>query len=50
MPLEIAWAATVEWKAGDGMCRLMAFFRIFGLYLSGFVLVCLAIDRYDQNI
>lgn len=46
MPLEIGWAFTVSWKAGDAMCRIMAFFRTFGLYLSSFVLVCISIDRY----
>ncbi|XP_050295995.1 adipokinetic hormone/corazonin-related peptide receptor variant I [Anthonomus grandis grandis] len=46
MPLEIAWAYTVQWLAGDLMCRIMSFFRIFGLYLSSFVLCCISIDRY----
>ncbi|XP_024936124.1 gonadotropin-releasing hormone II receptor isoform X2 [Cephus cinctus] len=46
MPLEIGWAVTVSWKAGDAACRIMAFFRVFGLYLSSFVLVCISIDRY----
>ncbi|KAG7203148.1 hypothetical protein KM043_010268 [Ampulex compressa] len=46
MPLEIAWSITVSWKAGDAMCRIMAFFRVFGLYLSSFVLVCISMDRY----
>ncbi|XP_008556953.1 adipokinetic hormone/corazonin-related peptide receptor variant I [Microplitis demolitor] len=46
MPLEIGWAATVSWRAGDLMCRIMAFFRVFGIYLSSFVLVCISIDRY----
>uniref|UniRef100_T1IYN8 G-protein coupled receptors family 1 profile domain-containing protein n=1 Tax=Strigamia maritima TaxID=126957 RepID=T1IYN8_STRMM len=46
MPLEIAWAATVSWWAGDAMCRIFAFFRTFGLFLSSFVLVCISIDRY----
>lgn len=46
MPLEIAWAYTVHWMAGDTMCRLMAFFRTFGLHLSSFVLICISIDRY----
>ncbi|KAF5270240.1 hypothetical protein FQA39_LY08454 [Lamprigera yunnana] len=46
MPLEIGWAATVSWKAGDVVCRIMAFFRMFGLYLSSFVLVCITMDRY----
>ncbi|XP_063540831.1 adipokinetic hormone/corazonin-related peptide receptor variant I-like isoform X2 [Cydia strobilella] len=46
MPLEIAWAGTVQWLAGDLMCRLMMFTRTFGLYLSSFVLICIAVDRY----
>ncbi|XP_044735225.1 gonadotropin-releasing hormone receptor isoform X2 [Chrysoperla carnea] len=46
MPLEIGWAITVSWKAGDAMCRIMAFFRMFGLYLSSFILVCISVDRY----
>ncbi|KAG8230930.1 hypothetical protein J437_LFUL002963 [Ladona fulva] len=46
MPLEIGWAATVTWTAGDIACRVMAFFRVFGLFLSGFVLACVSIDRY----
>lgn len=46
MPLEIAWKATVSWRAGDAMCRIMAFFRIFGLYLSSFILICISVDRF----
>ncbi|XP_043276767.1 gonadotropin-releasing hormone II receptor isoform X2 [Venturia canescens] len=46
MPLEIAWAVTVSWRAGDAMCRIMAFFRIFGIFLSSFILVCISVDRY----
>ncbi|XP_032681188.1 gonadotropin-releasing hormone II receptor-like [Odontomachus brunneus] len=46
MPLEIGWSITVSWEAGDAMCRIMSFFRIFGLYLSSFVIVCISIDRY----
>lgn len=46
MPLEIGWAWTVSWTAGNFMCHMMAFFRTFGLYLSSFVLVCISLDRY----
>ncbi|XP_050538062.1 adipokinetic hormone/corazonin-related peptide receptor variant I isoform X2 [Daktulosphaira vitifoliae] len=46
MPLEIIWAWTVEWVLGDPLCRIMAFFRIFGLYLSSFILICISVDRY----
>lgn len=45
MPLEIGWAITVTWQAGDLMCRIMMFARVFGLYLSSFVLVCISVDR-----
>lgn len=45
MPFEIGWASTVSWEAGDAMCRIMAFFRMFGLYLSSFVIVCISVDR-----
>lgn len=46
MPLEITWAWTVKWVLGDPLCRIMSFFRIFGLYLSGFILICISVDRY----
>lgn len=46
MPLEIAWAWTVQWRSTDLMCRLMSFFRVFGLYLSSFVMVCISLDRW----
>ncbi|KAH8329495.1 hypothetical protein KR074_012030 [Drosophila pseudoananassae] len=46
MPLEIVWAWTVQWRSTDLMCRLMTFFRVFGLYLSSYVMVCISLDRY----
>nr|AVA26880.1 red pigment concentrating hormone receptor [Carcinus maenas] len=46
MPVEVGWAAMVQWLAGDALCRVFSFFRIFGHYLSSFILVCISIDRY----
>ncbi|XP_016945861.2 gonadotropin-releasing hormone receptor isoform X1 [Drosophila suzukii] len=46
MPMEIFWAWTVQWLSTDLMCRLMSFFRVFGLYLSSYVMVCISLDRY----
>ena len=46
MPLEIGWAATVMWLAGDFMCRFFSFFRIFGLFLSSNILICISLDRF----
>ena len=46
MPLEIVWAMTVSWWAGDFVCRMCSFFRIFGLFLSSNVVVCISVDRW----
>lgn len=46
IPLEVGWHATVAWTAGDTACRALMFARAFGFYLSSFVLVAIAIDRY----
>lgn len=46
MPLEIAWAYTVQWLAEDWVCKVMMVGRIFGLYSSSFNLVAISIDRF----
>ncbi|GAU91457.1 hypothetical protein RvY_03705 [Ramazzottius varieornatus] len=46
MPLEIAWAYTVQWLAPDSVCKIMMVGRIFGLYSSSFNLVAISIDRF----
>jgi len=50
MPLEIIWAATVRWLGGDLLCRLCSFFRIFGLFLSSNVVICISVDRCGEVI
>ncbi|XP_072142477.1 adipokinetic hormone/corazonin-related peptide receptor variant I-like [Dermacentor andersoni] len=46
IPLEVAWRLTVQWAAGNVMCKLMQMLRAFGPYLSSMVLVCISVDRY----
>ena len=46
LPLETIWHITVSWLAGDVACRMLMFFRAFGLYLSSFILVVISLDRY----
>lgn len=46
IPLEIAWRITVEWVAGNVVCKIMLYLRAFGPYLSSMVLVCISLDRY----
>ena len=38
-------ALTVRWLAGDFTCRILSFFRIFGLYLSSNIIICISLDR-----
>ena len=45
VPLEIAWCATVSWEAGDVTCRIMVFNRIVRIYLSGFIMIVISLDR-----
>ncbi|KAM7288257.1 putative seven transmembrane receptor [Ixodes scapularis] len=46
IPLEIIWRLTVQWTAGNVMCKVMQVLRAFGPYLSSMVLVCISVDRY----
>lgn len=46
IPFEVGWRLTVTWKAGVTGCKVFQFLRVFGLYLSSMVLVCISIDRY----
>lgn len=50
LPVEVIWNWTVEWPftdyLGDITCRMFMYFRVYGLYLSSFIIVCIAIDRW----
>ncbi|KAH6925050.1 hypothetical protein HPB50_000210 [Hyalomma asiaticum] len=43
---EAFWTWTVQWVAGDAVCKLVKFFQMFALYLSTFILVVIAFDRF----
>ena len=42
---DAVWTATVQWYAGDVMCKTIKFLQVFGLYLSTYVIVIISIDR-----
>lgn len=46
IPMEIGWHVTVAWTAGDAACRILMFWRVFGFYLSSFILITISFDRY----
>lgn len=46
MPLDAVWNVTVQWLAGDLMCKLMCFLKLFAMHSAAFVLVVVSLDRY----
>ncbi|XP_015795190.1 gonadotropin-releasing hormone II receptor-like [Tetranychus urticae] len=45
LPIEIMWRITISWNAGDTSCRVIQSVRLFGMYLSSNIVVCISIDR-----
>ena len=46
IPLEIGWAISVQWYAGNVCCKLLMFIRALAFYLSSMLLVSLTLDRF----
>ncbi|KAL0266491.1 UNVERIFIED_CONTAM: hypothetical protein PYX00_009010 [Menopon gallinae] len=44
---DIIWRFTVEWKAGNIVCKIVKYSQVVVTYSSTYVLVALTIDRYD---
>ena len=45
LPIEIGWTYTLFWESSELVCILMAFLRMVGFYLSGFIMMVISIDR-----
>nr|XP_060611900.1 gonadotropin-releasing hormone II receptor-like [Anolis sagrei ordinatus] len=45
MPLDAAWNVTLEWRAGDGACRLLMFLKLLAMYASAFLTALISLDR-----
>ncbi|KAL8604206.1 hypothetical protein ACOMHN_014774 [Nucella lapillus] len=43
---QLAWDLTGNFRGGDFLCRTVTFLQVFVMYLSTYVLVLTAIDRY----
>ncbi|XP_038049185.1 vasopressin V1a receptor-like [Patiria miniata] len=43
---QMIWDITYKFNAPDAICRLVKFFQLFPVYLSTYILVMTAIDRY----
>ena len=42
---QLIWYCTVQWLAGNIMCKVMKFFSSFGLFASSFLTVDISLDR-----
>lgn len=46
MPLDAIWNITVQWYAGNFMCKLLCFLKLFAMHAAVFTLVVVSLDRY----
>uniref|UniRef100_A0A3P8SJW0 Gonadotropin releasing hormone receptor 1 n=1 Tax=Amphiprion percula TaxID=161767 RepID=A0A3P8SJW0_AMPPE len=46
LPLDAIWNITVQWYAGDIMCKLLCFLKLFAMDSAAFILVVVSLDRY----
>ncbi|XP_051928266.1 uncharacterized protein LOC127604911 isoform X4 [Hippocampus zosterae] len=46
MPLDAVWNMTVQWYAGDVLCKLLCFLKLFAMHSVAFILVVVSLDRY----
>ncbi|XP_035007651.1 gonadotropin-releasing hormone II receptor isoform X2 [Hippoglossus stenolepis] len=45
MPVDAVWNITVQWLAGDLVCRLLMFLKLQAMYSCAFVTVVISLDR-----
>ncbi|XP_063281903.1 gonadotropin-releasing hormone receptor [Pelobates fuscus] len=45
MPLDGAWNLTVQWHAGDVLCKVLSFLKLFTMYAAAFIVVVISLDR-----
>ncbi|XP_053317759.1 gonadotropin-releasing hormone receptor [Spea bombifrons] len=45
MPLDGAWNLTIQWHAGNVLCKVLSFFKLFSMYAAAFIVVVISLDR-----
>ncbi len=46
MPLDAIWNITVQWYAGNAMCKILCFLKLFAMHSAAFILVVVSLDRH----
>ncbi|XP_029441122.1 gonadotropin-releasing hormone receptor [Rhinatrema bivittatum] len=45
MPLDGIWNLTVQWYAGELLCKVLSFLKLFSMYAPAFMVVVISLDR-----
>nr|XP_004665429.2 gonadotropin-releasing hormone receptor isoform X1 [Jaculus jaculus] len=45
MPLDGLWNVTVQWHAGEPLCKVLSYLKLFSMYAPAFMVVVISLDR-----
>ncbi|XP_036774019.2 gonadotropin-releasing hormone receptor isoform X2 [Manis pentadactyla] len=45
MPLDGIWNITVQWYAGELLCKVLSYLKLFSMYTPAFMMVVISLDR-----
>ncbi|KAL4687513.1 hypothetical protein H8959_019641 [Pygathrix nigripes] len=45
MPLDGMWNITVQWYAGEFLCKVLSYLKLFSMYAPAFMMVVISLDR-----
>ncbi|CAK9302000.1 unnamed protein product [Gordionus sp. m RMFG-2023] len=43
---QLIWKITFEWKGGFTLCKIVPYLQVFSMYLTTYILISIALDRY----
>ncbi|XP_036620694.1 gonadotropin-releasing hormone receptor [Trichosurus vulpecula] len=46
MPLDGIWNVTVQWYAGEFLCKALSYLKLFSMYAPAFMMVVISLDRF----
>ncbi|XP_076993265.1 gonadotropin-releasing hormone receptor isoform X2 [Tamandua tetradactyla] len=46
MPLDGMWNVTVQWYAGEFLCKVLSYLKLFSMYAPAFMMVVISLDRF----
>ncbi|XP_074129380.1 gonadotropin-releasing hormone receptor isoform X2 [Sminthopsis crassicaudata] len=46
MPLDGIWNMTVQWYAGEFLCKALSYLKLFSMYAPAFMMVVISLDRF----